>query len=262
MSEANGNFPTIRKSVYGWIPDLPDKRDKLFTQLTAVMPPVKLPRSVDLRQKCSPIENQGQLGSCTANALAGNLEYLKILEYHKNLDFSRLFIYYNERVISHTTGIDSGASLRDGIKTLVKLGACPEKEWPYDIDRFTVKPTENAYQDALNYQITAYYRIITLNQMKQTLATGYPFVYGFSVYESFESEAVSKTGIVPMPADTEHLIGGHAVMAVGYDYSKQQMIVRNSWGTSWGDKGYFYMPYNYISNSNLASDFWTVRNME
>lgn len=254
-------MPTIRKSKYGWIPDLPDKRDKPYS-LLAAPPPTELPKLIDLRQSCSPVENQLELGSCTANALAGNLEYLKMKSLQKVLDFSRLFIYYNERVITHTVNVDSGASLRDGIKTLVKLGACPETDWPYDISQFTQKPPDGAYHDALEYQITAYYRLIYLDQMKQTLASGYPFVFGFSVYESFESEKVAETGYIPMPGNDEHMIGGHAVVGVGYDDQKELMIIRNSWGTGWGDKGYCYMPYDYISNINLASDFWTIRDME
>ncbi len=249
----------IRRPIYGWIPDLPDLRDKFYSQL--VLAPETLPLHVDLRPFCSAVEDQGQLGSCTANALAGNLEYLQ-KQKQTLIDFSRLFIYYNERVIQHTTTEDSGAMLRDGIKTLVKLGVCMESEWPYNVDSFTQKPSETAYQDALNYQITAYYRLITLNEMKHTLATGFPFIFGFSVYESFESEIVAQTGIVPMPAKDERLVGGHAVMAAGYDDSTQQFIIRNSWGDAWGQNGYCLMPYEYLTNTHLASDFWTIRGME
>ena len=250
-----------RKQIYGWIPDLPDHRDKIYQEL-AVVAPEKLPPAIDLRPKCTPVQDQGQLGSCTANALAGNVDYLKMQSLKKVLDFSRLFIYYNERIIEHTVNTDSGAMIRDGIKSLVKLGACPETEWPYDIAQFTKTPSEQAYKDALNYQITSYYRLGSLNEMKHTLAAGYPFVFGFSVYESFESPEVAKTGIVPMPQPGERLLGGHAVMAVGYDDSKEQFIVRNSWGTGWGIQGYFLMPYAYLENDNLSSDFWTIRDME
>lgn len=254
------NAPRIRKAKYGWIPDLPDHRDRSYSLLA--LKPGALPDFIDLRADCSPVENQQDLGSCTANALAGNLEFLKKKSLKNVVDFSRLFIYYNERVIEHTVAVDSGASLRDGIKTLGKLGACPESDWPYDIKQFTTKPNEIAYKDALGYQITSYYRLSNLLQMKQTLASGYPFVFGFSVYESFESEEVAKSGIVTMPAKDEHLIGGHAVCGVGYDDSKKCLIVRNSWGADWGDEGYFYMPYDYVENANLASDFWTIRDME
>ncbi len=252
---------TPRRKIYGWLPDLPDHRDKLYKTLTVVKPE-KLPSYIDLRDGCSPVEDQGELGSCTANALAGNLEYLKKKQLKKVLDFSRLFIYYNERVVEHTTDTDSGAMIRDGIKTLAKLGCCPESEWPYDIKEFTKKPPEIAYKDALTHLIDSYYRLGSLNEMRHTLANNYPFVFGFSVYESFESDVVARTGIVPMPTPDERLLGGHAVMAVGYDDSKEQFIVRNSWGTSWGQHGYFMMPYAYLMNSKLSSDFWTIRNVE
>jgi len=250
-----------RTPIYGWIPDLPDHRDKMYSQLTAVEPE-KLPGLVDLRSDDSPILDQGQLGSCTANALAGNLGYLKQQSLKKAFSFSRLFIYYNERVIEHTVNTDSGAMLRDGIKTLVKLGACPESEWPYDTQKFTVEPSAKDYADALHYQITSYYRLSSLDEMKHTLSTGCPFVFGFSVYESFESAIVAHTGVVPMPSKTERMVGGHAVMAIGYDDTKQQFIIRNSWGTSWGLSGYCLMPYAYLTNANLSSDFWTIRDME
>lgn len=250
-----------RRSIYGWIPDLPDHRDKNYAKFKVVAPE-KLPSQIDLRPQCSPIQDQGQLGSCTANALAGNVDFLKKQQLKSVLDFSRLFIYYNERVIEHTTNTDSGAMLRDGIKTLVKLGVCPETEWPYDINQFTEKPSDQAYTDALNYQITAYYRLGSLNELKHTLASGYPFVFGFSVYESFESAQVASSGIVPMPMPNERLLGGHAVMAVGYDDGKQQFIVRNSWGTTWGLQGYCLMPYAYFMQTDLSSDFWTIRDME
>jgi len=243
-----------RNPKYGWIPDLPDKRDFLYKTLVPQITP--LPGRVDLRMKCSPVENQGNLGSCTACALTGNLEFLK-----NRSDFSELFLYYNERAIRNTQNADSGASLRDGIKSLVKLGDCLESYWPYIIDKFTLKPDEKAYLDALKYLVLSYYRISSVPEMKHTLVSGYPFVFGFSVYESFEEPGVAQTGIVPLPAPTEHLLGGHAVMAVGFNEANQQFIVRNSWGNAWGDHGYFYMPYDYLDNSSLSSDFWTIRDI-
>jgi len=244
----------IRNPKYGWIPDLPDRRDFLYKVIAPVIGTP--PNSVDLRPKCSPVENQGDLGCCTACALTGNLEFLK------KLIFSRLFLYYNERMIRNTQNTDSGASIRDGIKSLTKLGDCTENLWPYIINEFTVKPNQKAYTDALKYLVLSYYRIGALAEMKHTLSLGYPFVFGFSVYESFESADVAKTGIVPMPGKKEHLLGGHAVMAVGFNDNQEHFIVRNSWGKSWGDNGYFYMPYAYLENSSLASDFWTIRGLE
>lgn len=251
---------TLRNPRYGWIPDLPDVRDFPYIRLAISIPP--LPPATDLRPGCTPVENQGVLGSCTAQALVGNLEFLKKKTLKKTLNFSRLFLYYNERLIRHTVRTDSGASLRDGIKTLVKAGDCLEKVWPYTVSRFTVKPAKTAYTDALHYQILSYYRLHSLREMKHTLSLGYPFVFGFAVYESFESDEVKKTGIMPMPDPEERMLGGHAVLAVGYDDGKQTMTIRNSWGKGWGDGGYFFMPYAYLTNPNLSADFWTIRDME
>jgi len=241
---------------YGWIPDRPDQRDYLYS---AIAPRVKLPSKVDLRNEDSPIENQGRLGSCTANALAGHLQFLERLEGQVYKDVSRLFIYYNERAIERTVGYDSGAMIRDGIKVLAKWGVCPETSWPYDISEFTHKPAGACYKEALKRRITSYHRLQTLNEMLNCVAEGFPFVFGFTVYESFESLKVAQTGLVPMPKKSEKALGGHAVMAVGYDQKQKRFIVRNSWGTQWGQMGYFTMPYAYLESS--ADDFWTIRQL-
>ena len=248
---------TGKNSGYGWVPDLPDHRDFMYSAVLRV--PARLPRSVDLRYLCSRVEDQGQLGSCTGNALAGALEFLERKDKVSFVDFSRLFIYYNERLIEHTTKADAGAMIRDGIKTLAKQGVCSEKTWPYVISKFAVKPNAACYKEALQHRITSYHRIMTLDEMRACLAEGFPFVFGFSVYESFESQAVARTGIVNMPKPKEGQVGGHAVMAVGYDDSKKRFIVRNSWGDDWGMKGYFTIPYQYVADRNLSDDFWTIR---
>ena len=176
---------------------------------------------------------------------------------------SRLFIYYNERDIEGTVNEDSGAMIRDGIKSVVKQGVCKETTWPYVIARFTKKPAKTCYTEAMNHQVVSYQRVTqTLNQMKGCLASGYPFVFGFSVYESFESNTVAKTGKVPMPKSGEAMLGGHAVAAVGYNDADQRFIVRNSWGSKWGKKGYCFMPYAYLTDPDLAADFWTIRMVE
>jgi C1A family cysteine protease len=219
-----------------------------------------LPPKVDMRSKCSPVEDQGQLGSCTANALVGALEFLELKDGAQFSDLSRLFLYYNERVIEGTVDQDSGAFLRDGIKSLAKQGVCTEPEWPYKISRFTKKPTRACYRTAKKHRILSYHRITTVDEMRGCLAEGFPFVFGFTVYDAFESAAVAKSGVLNMPGPKEKVLGGHAVMAVGYDDGARRFVIRNSWDSDWGQKGYFTMPYDYLSpDKNLADDFWTVR---
>lgn len=247
---------------YGWVPDLPDARDHLYAAPMAMLK--KLPAAVDLQSKFPPPYDQGDLGSCTGNAIAGAIQFGRRKQKQKP-DFTpaRLFIYYNERAIEGTVNVDSGAQIRDGIKSVVKQGACTEKTWPYQITQFTVKPPPPAFKEASKYQVTSYSRLTqTLTQLKGCLASGYPFVFGFTVYESFESPAVAKSGVMPMPAASEKVLGGHPVVAAGYDDKSQRFIVRNSWGSKWGQKGYFTMPYAYITESNLADDFWTIRLVE
>jgi C1A family cysteine protease len=249
-----------RLHTYGWKPDLPDHRDIRYGAVYGIPP--KLPKNVDLRPICSAVEDQGTLGSCTAHALTSAFEAVLIKDTLPFAEMSRLFLYYNERVMEHTADRDSGAMIRDGIKSLVKQGCCREDAWPYDIAKFINKPGPACYADGLKRQVTSYQRIETLDQMRACLASGYPFVFGFTVYESFESQAVAKTGVVPMPGPKERPLGGHAVMAAGYNDSTKRFLVCNSWGTGWGQKGYFTMPYDYLSNRDLSDDIWTIRAVE
>ena len=244
---------------YGWVPDLPDQRDFVYAAPTRAL--AKLPSKVDLTPQCPPVYDQGDLGSCTANAIGGAIQFEQIKGGLKDFVPSRLFIYYNERVIEHSVDSDNGAQIRNGMKVVTKQGACPEvPDWPYDIRRFRTRPSRRAYKDALKNQVVRYTRVTRdLNQMKGCLASGYPFVFGFTVYASFESQQVAKTGHLSMPKQNEDIAGGHAVLAVGYDNKKRWFIVRNSWGPRWGMKGYFTIPYAYLLDGNLSDDFWTIR---
>jgi C1A family cysteine protease len=247
---------------FGWVPDLPDQRDHYYAApLRAIG---TLPPSVDLRPGCPPVYDQGQLGSCTANAIAAALEFDQMKEKLTPIFTpARLFIYYNERVIEGTVESDSGAQLRDGIKTVVAQGGCSEVSYPYDITKFAERPPDTCYQEALQHRAIQYQRVIQdLNQMKGCLASGSPFVLGFTVYDSFMSQSVAQTGHAPMPASGETVQGGHAVLAVGYDDANQWFLIRNSWGTGWGMAGYFTLPYTYLSQRNLASDFWTISTVQ
>jgi len=250
--------PVTKK--FGWKRDLPDHRDLKF-KITA---PVKLPTLVDLRHLCPSVYSQGNLGSCTANALGAAYQYGKIRQGKDNFMPSRLFIYYNERAMEGTINEDAGAMIRDGIKTMIKDGVCPEIMWEYIENKFKTKPCPQCYETALDNQIIEYLRITphTLYEIKHCLSDGYPVVFGFTIYESFMSEEVARTGIAPIPNPNESPMGGHAVLAIGYDDSKECLIVRNSWGVEWGIKGYFYLPYWYITTLNAAADFWTIRLVE
>jgi C1A family cysteine protease len=245
---------------FGWLPDLPDQRDLLYSAPGEYLQ--ALPPQVDLRKndKFPPVYDQGQLGSCTANAIAGALQFDELKQKEPgSFEPSRLFIYYNERVIENTVSSDSGARIRDGIKSVGSTGYCPETEWPYDITKFADQPPDTCYQDAKKYKAVKYQRVIhLLSQMKGCLAAGSPFVAGFSVYESIRNSEVEKTGDIPLPRLGERLLGGHAVLIVGYDDTRRVFILRNSWSDGWGNGGYGTLPYIYLGSPFLASDFWVI----
>ena len=259
----------------GWVPDLPDHRDLAYSAPLQHLR--QLPASVDLRPQIPwPPYDQGPIGSCTANAIGGAIQFDRAKE-KKTPDFtpSRLFIYYNERSMEHSIPADAGAQIRDGIKSVAKQGACKEATWPYEpveANQQThlfpansppvTKPPAPAYHEALTYKALAYFRVQqSLSQMKGYLAEGYPFVLGFSVYDSLYDANGNPVTVLPMPSGTANLLGGHAVLVVGYDDAKQLFTIRNSWGPQVQDHGHFYMPYSYAADPGLARDFWTIRGM-
>lgn len=247
---------TIKR--YGWIPSLPDHRDVLL----APRPTVNLPPAIDLRPKCPPIFDQGDLGSCTANAIVAAMMMAKSAgdaTAPPQPMLSRLFVYYNERLLEGSVGYDSGAQIRTGFKVIATIGCCPEETWPYDVAKYLDRPDQIAYDEASGDEAITYARVPqNVGQMRAVLATGMPIVVGFSVFDGFESAKVAATGIVQMPLRVESLVGGHATLVVGYADQLKQWLVRNSWGTGWGIGGYFWMPYEYLENPGLANDFWTV----
>jgi len=247
-----------RKLRHGWSPDLPDHRDHKY----AVAPHISkaLPPSVDLRSQCPPIYDQKNLGSCTAQAIAGAIEFDRLKQKLPDIIPSRLFIYFNERAIEHTINSDSGAQIRDGIKSVHVKGVCSETTWPYIESQFATTPTSTAYGEAWHHRTVSYQSVTqSLSQLKGCLASGYPIIFGFTVYDAFESDQVAQTGILNMPTSGESVVGGHAVLIVGYDDASQRFIIRNSWGPDWGQNGYFTMPYSYVTDSDLADDFWTIK---
>lgn len=242
------------KRIYGLKKDEPDLRDYIYK--TEVIKEA-LASKIDLRDEMSDVVDQGKLGSCTANAMASGLrEFLELRDKVSYTALSRLFLYWHERYLEGTVSTDSGASMRDGMKVLKNIGVCPEVDFPYDISKFTNKPSAKAETDAAEYKISQYSRITSLTKLKASLSEDFPVVFGFAVYESFESDDVTNTGWAPLPEKGEELLGYHAVLAVGYDNANSVVICRNSWGKKWGDKGYFYLPYSFWSK-DLVFDMWT-----
>jgi C1A family cysteine protease len=281
----------------GWIPDYPDFRDyteettevKEILQPTGLFPlaatkksrkTTTLPSSVDLRDWCSPIEDQGRLGSCTAQAGVGIIEYYEQKSFGRHIDASRLFLYKVTRNLMKMKG-DTGAYLRTTIGAMVLFGVPPEEYWPYEDSPqdFDNEPPAFCYSFAQNYKTIKYYRHdppsaspeAILQRLKTYLAAGHPAMFGFTVYSSIEQ--ASDTGRIPYPSLREKIEGGHAVVTVGYDDKMKiknrfggeettgALLLRNSWGTGWGEKGYGWLPYEYISRG-LAEDFWSVLKKE
>jgi C1A family cysteine protease len=214
----------------------------------------KLPAKIDLRHKMPPVYDQGKIGSCTANALVAVVEYDL-----SGFNGSRLFVYYNERLLNNTTDSDSGASLSDGIESLMIFGVCKEELHPYDVTNLSLQPSKAAYEDGrLHKALRVKHLQGDLYTLKKCLADGFPFVVSIAMYPSFETKEVGRTGKVPLPSPTEQDLGGHAILICGYDDTTQSWIARNSWGDDWGLEGYFHLPYLYLLDSSLSSDAWVV----
>jgi C1A family cysteine protease len=221
----------------------------------------RLPASVDLRRHCPPVYDQLHLNSCSANAIAAALRYDEIREGRLHVPSpSRLFIYYNERVLAGCVGTNSPVSLRDGYRTVSKVGVCPDTMWPYHIRRFRRAPTPGCFEAAHRHRAIAYYRIRrAIVDLRACLAQKFPFVMAIAVHQSMMNRDVTRTGLVPVPTRHDKIRGGHAVLAVGYDHARRLLIFRNSWGHRWGLGGYGYLPYAFLADAALSWDFWTMR---
>ncbi|CAF2063912.1 unnamed protein product [Rotaria magnacalcarata] len=225
----------------------------------------ELPPKVDLRKDMTRVEDQSKIGSCAANALAGAYEYLTKKDNGRNTDVSRLFIYYNARAKNKRFGsvTDSGCSMTSAIEALEEFGTCLESMWAYEVSKVNTRPNDQAYQEAKNHTISEAFEVdINLFEMKSCLAQGYPFAFGLRLYSSFDK--ATETGLVPMPdvsAKTRKTHGCHALLAVGYSDRSKVFIVRNSWGEKWGENGYCYIPYEYMTNPEHCFDVWAIRKL-
>jgi len=251
------------KRIYNHKPDVLDGTEMKFGVTHHVLAVVNLPPKLDLRTtKMVPaIFNQLTIGDCLGNETSNALRFCLSKEGKPTWSPSRLFLYYFGRMMdgSNVTK-DTGMSYTGCFNAIKHYGVCSESLWPYDIKKFAVAPNPNALKIGHAHTSIEFLSVSQdLVSIKQALNAGYPVLIGISVYESFESQAVSKTGIVPIPGPNEKCLGGHSVCIWGYDDSKQYFIVSNSWGTEWGDKGYFYLSYRYILNRNLSNSFWTIR---
>lgn len=220
-----------------------------------------LPTGVDLRPNCSPVEDQGHVGSCTANSIVGALEYLQIASGAPLTDLSRLFVYYNARRFSDREGDDCGASMPHAMASLLAFGACPEVFWPYDEARWKLKPEQACYQNTVRFNGLHYANVSPTDERKYVLASGLPIIFGMGVPENLLMVVGNKTGYMPRPehGNWEQASSGHAMLIVGYSDVRNAWLVRNSWGTDFGIEGHVWIDYHVMDHYAMgADDFWTV----
>lgn len=251
----------VGKHGYGWLPDRPDQRDQLYAPggpiLRKLAETPKFDLSVDAAMPS--IWNQDTLGSCQGHATGRCFAFAHGKAEAEPFMPSRLWIYFQSRVLEGTPDYDAGSYIRDGFRVCAKLGVPPEEFWPYDIPTFAGPAPKAATEAASAHQAIVYRRVPqTLTSLKASILGGQPFAFGFTVFESFESGQVAKDGMVPLPGLDESELGGHAVTGVGYDDSEQRFKVANSWTEEWGDGGYCYMPYSFLTDQQLCADFWQV----
>lgn len=242
-----------RPEVPGYVASLPPERKLQALLAKPTVTAVATGDVVDWRSGCSPVENQADLGSCVANAIVGDLEFLEISQGMPYVDLSRLFLYYNARLASNEVDKDEGSVISVAMNSLTQVGVCKEETFPYDTNKVFYRPTWEAYREAYAHTLVEYFHIESygnalIADIQKSLQAKHPVVFGTPVYEAIRS----CTGQLAMPSGKS--IGGHAMLIVGYDIPQRVLIVRNSWGTGWGDAGYCYVPFDYLSAAG-ASDF-------
>ena len=245
--------PNSKKGM-GWWPDLPDFRDHKMS-----LKKKKVFHDVDFRSSMPPIYDQEQTSGCVAHGIAAAIQHRRKIENLPDFEPSRLFIYANARIIENELNKDDGCEIRDGIKAVASSGAPDEKYWPFDVSKLLLKPSDEAYKMGLTDIVSEYQRLdVDETSFLTALDAGYPVVFGITLYDSFDGDAVAATGVVPMPSKNENVVGGHCMLAVGVKIEEKMFIVRNSWG-DWGDKGYCYIPFDYMLNTNLVDDCWIIK---
>lgn len=246
---------------YGFRRGLPSQRDHHFTPSAEML--ANLPASVDLREHCPPVMDQGELGSCTAHGITGAIRFAMIKAGRPDVPLSRLQLYYDERTVEGTVSSDAGAEIRDGLDCAAKRGVAHESLWPYDVAKFKKRPTKAVYADALKFQVLERQVVqVDVDHLKAALASGFPVVVGFTCYKGIDSNETAKTGLLPMPGKKDRAEGGHCVFAIGYGQKPGTFTCQNSWGPDWGDQGRFYMPEAYLGSATYASDFWAIMRVE
>lgn len=225
---------------------------------------LKLPPHIDLRSMCSPVENQGGVGSCTANAVVGALEYHQIRHGQKLTDLSRLFVYYNARRLSDREHVDNGTSMPHVMASVLAFGVCAEQLWPYDEARWSERPGNNCYNNAITLPGLHYAQISPGEECKSVLAAGLPVVFGMQVPTQALMVVAKGSGHVPAPQNGqwEQPNGAHAMLIVGYDDGKNAWLVRNSWGPSYGIGGHVWIDYQVMDHYCLRDGFWTVGDLD
>ena len=260
-------WSTPRKYTFGW------NRKEITEELMELRPYLRVfkifkhhkhlssIKEVDLRDRCPPVFDQGDIGSCTAQGTCGAFEFEQMKEYGQHEAMSRLFLYYNTRKMEGTVDEDSGCAIHDVVHSISTFkdskGVCVESMWPYDTSKFKDEPTNECYINGTKNHVLKANRIRhSLDDFKQSLVDGFPIIFGFVVFESFQT--IDNTGMMPMPTKNDKELGGHCILCVGYSDEKKCLIIRNSWGSEWGDKGYFYMPYEFFNTRSYVDDFWSI----
>lgn len=262
MTDQNLLYSHKIQRKWGWKPSLPDHRDWQHKFSTKHLSEDDFPEIIDLSKYLPPVLDQGRIGDCTAHAITECFRSERIKSGLEDFDMARLQLYWDERSIEGTTDSDSGAMIRDGVKSLADKGVAHEALWPCTDDDLYKQPSVNVYVDAQNYKISKFASVdVNPASIMEALNAGHPVMIGISVFDSLESKEVAESGVVPMPGENDKVLGGHAVLLFSSDRNKRMFKIRNSWGENWGDHGNFWAPFDYIGSEKFGSDYWIINGL-